>query len=522
MYSFNNDRDLLKFCTPIVAASQSKSQATISWFPAGSIRSEERLSFHKMLPPIAADHTVILRLPSGVFKLITINPKAAACSLGKFGSFNANDLIGHPYGLAYEIQTDKALKILTTDTLRIIEDEETGDNEFIIDDQETNQSLSHEQIRAMRDAGDRDKLIMQLKQNNKSFELKTEFSKEKYMARKMAKFAPRFTVIPPTIFDVINYLVDKDADRIQHVNPESMAYMLNTADIRPGCNYLVVDDVSGLLVSAVLERGGNVTMIHDLEHPNLDVVKYFPQFSLDAILQEGRIKTITWERVLDPEASYTEIDEYLKTKLQAKSAREHERINKRKNLRQSIEEFHASCFDGCLVMSAYTATSIVPPILSSIARSRKLVIYSAYREPLLSLRHENTPELLAPSIVEVRAREYQVLPGRTRPVMTKRGEWGYVYHAIKVERLAGITAVGKNQQAQEKRNAAANAAKKAAAISLGSVNQILNRTESTDDAELPEHEASEEVENCEGEILKGRRATEQLDGSPSKRQRLAE
>lgn len=449
------------------------------------------------LPLIAAHHTIILRLPSGAFKLITVNPKASVCSLGKFGSFNANDLVGHPYGRTYEIQTDKSLKVLATETLKKIEDDELGNNEFIVDDQLSNQSLSHDEIRALRDSGDREALIEKLKQNNKSFELKTEYSKEKYTARKMAKFAPRFTVVPPTIFDVIDYLLDKDCDRILHVNRESMAYMLSAADVRPGCHYLVVDDVSGLLVSAVLERGARLTLIHDTEHPNMDVVKYFPQFNLETLIEDGIVRTITWDRVVDPEESYAEIDGYLEQRSISKLPRDVDRAAKRQQLRQTIVDYHSTSFDGCLVMSKYTPTSIVPAITASIATSRKIAVYSAYREPLLSLRHRNDQEYLAPSIIELRAREYQILQGRTRPVMTKRGEWGYIYHAIKVERQDGITAIGKNQKSREKKNAETKAAKRSEAISSGAVREMVIRTESTEDCDMQDSEQAQDESDFE-------------------------
>lgn len=449
-----------------------------------------------MLPVIAKHHTVILRLPSGAFKLITINPNASVCSLGKFGSFNANDLIGHAYGYTYEIQADRALRILTTDTLRKLEDDELGNNEFIVDDQDTNQSLSHDEIRALRDSGDREALIEKLKQNNKSFDLKTEFSKEKYTARKMAKFAPRFTVIPPTSFDVTTFLADKDPERILRVNQESLAYMLNAADIRPGCDYLVVDDVAGLLVAAVLERGANVTMIHDTEHANLDIIKYFPQFSHDTLIQSGRVKTFSWEEVADPEGVFAEIDAYLLAKSTSDLSRDIVRVAHRKQLRQSIEEFHETTFDGCLVMSDFTATSIVPVVLPRISTSRKIVVYSAYREPLLTLRHQNFPELLSPGITELRAREFQVLQGRTRPVMTKKGEWGYVYHAIKVERTEGVHAISKNHKATEKKNVEVKAAKAAAAASNGGF-QVIIRRESTEDADMQDSDHDLDISQSE-------------------------
>lgn len=444
-----------------------------------------------MLPIISENHTIMLRLPSGSFKLITFNAENTMCSLGKFGSFNARELIGHPYGYTYEIQADKSLKVLSGEVLKKME-EEVGNNEFIVDDNESNQVLSHDQIRALRDSGDREALIEKLKQNNKSFELKTEYSKEKYTARKMAKFAPRFTTIPPTLFDVISFLTDKDAEKILNINQESMGFLLNTADVRPGCHYLVVDDVSGLLVAGLLELGANITMIHDTEHANVDSVKYFPQFDTETLFKTGRLKALNWEQVSHKDTVLAELDAYIEAKTGTEHPKDLEKLEKRHALKAAVNDFHDTTFDGCLVMSAYTPLSVITPLLPRLGNSRKIAVYSPYREPLLELRHAPLPELLMPCIKELRAREYQVLQGRTRPVMTKRGEWGYVYHAIKVQRLEGVTAVGKNQIAREKHGSATKTAKKRAAVTEstgktnGGVKPLVLQTESTDEVASPQ------------------------------------
>ncbi len=59
----------------------------------------------KRLHYITSGSTVILRMPSGRTKAAEINP-GKQVSLGKFGSFKADDLIGMPYGFTYEIQQD--------------------------------------------------------------------------------------------------------------------------------------------------------------------------------------------------------------------------------------------------------------------------------------------------------------------------------------------------------------------------------------------------------------------------------
>jgi hypothetical protein len=57
---------------------------------------------------------LLIRLPTGEIRHIRIDEKLGerSVNLGKFGSFRVKELVGHPFGLTYEIQKDKSLVIL--------------------------------------------------------------------------------------------------------------------------------------------------------------------------------------------------------------------------------------------------------------------------------------------------------------------------------------------------------------------------------------------------------------------------
>jgi tRNA (adenine-N(1)-)-methyltransferase non-catalytic subunit len=48
----------------------------------------------------------------------------------------------------------------------------------------------------------------------------------------------------------------KDQTRILSLRIDTLSQMMNLGNVRPGGRYIVVDDASGLVVSAVLERLG--------------------------------------------------------------------------------------------------------------------------------------------------------------------------------------------------------------------------------------------------------------------------
>lgn len=60
---------------------------------------------------VPARQQTLLRLPSGIMKQVTLEP-GKMISIGKFGIFKADEIIGRPFGLTYEIQSDGSLQIM--------------------------------------------------------------------------------------------------------------------------------------------------------------------------------------------------------------------------------------------------------------------------------------------------------------------------------------------------------------------------------------------------------------------------
>jgi tRNA (adenine-N(1)-)-methyltransferase non-catalytic subunit len=70
------------------------------------------------------------------------------------------------------------------------------------------------------------------------------------------RYSKSFTTVEPTAFNVCEYWFNKDQNRIRDIRPDTLAQMLNLANIRPGGRYIVADDASGLVVAGILERMG--------------------------------------------------------------------------------------------------------------------------------------------------------------------------------------------------------------------------------------------------------------------------
>lgn len=65
-----------------------------------------------------------------------------------------------------------------------------------------------------------------------------------------------FTPLEPTVHTICQYNFEKQASKIRDLRPDTLAQIMSLANVQPGSKILVVEDVHGMLVSAVAERMG--------------------------------------------------------------------------------------------------------------------------------------------------------------------------------------------------------------------------------------------------------------------------
>lgn len=87
---------------------QSKKQRTEPACAPDNERLRRRVAY------VPANQPVLLRLPSSMTKQVVLEP-GKMVSIGKFGSFPADQVIGRPYGPTYEIKDDGNLEIMHKD-----------------------------------------------------------------------------------------------------------------------------------------------------------------------------------------------------------------------------------------------------------------------------------------------------------------------------------------------------------------------------------------------------------------------
>ncbi|KAL9589529.1 MAG: hypothetical protein Q9179_007984, partial [Wetmoreana sp. 5 TL-2023] len=124
-----------------------------------------------------------------------------------------------------------------------------------------------------------------------------------------------------------------------------------------------------------------------------------------------------------------------------------------------VSDTQAGGFDGLVIASFMNTSTILHHLVPLLRGGAQVVVYSPSLEPLVELADYystgrrvaflndppisgdmptedfpvNPSLLLAPTVQTVRCRPWQVLPGRTHPVMTGRGgAEGYVFTATRV------------------------------------------------------------------------------------------
>lgn len=223
-----------------------------------------------------------------------------------------------------------------------------------------------------------------------------------------------------------------------------------------------------------------ITLLHSNAQPNLSLLTYFHFEAFNPTPTHplsDHLKTLSWLQLLAPEddAGYTEPETVSEDVLQSwKSSKRSNYFRKRRRwerIKFVVDETRAGGFDGLIVASVMNPVSILRHTVHLLRGAAQVVAYSPTVEPLVELADlyssarrtafvTNPPApdsmptedfplnptlLLAPTIQTARCRSWQVLPGRTHPLMTGRGgSEGYVFTATRVLPAEGkIEARGK-------------------------------------------------------------------------------
>lgn len=426
---------------------------------------------------ISANQHAFIRLPSEGMKIVHLK-EDGQISLGKFGSFKVQSILGHPFGTTFEIGEDHdafPIRSMTGENETIENENEiddlTGDqltkyfevsadnNQGIVNVGLKIQKLDSRQIDELKkgdstEAGQ--KIIEQIIAGHGGFDKKTVYSQQKYLRRKQQKFLRRFQVEYVGSSQMLQYHLEKDMQKVMDMSEESLGLLLSYANIRPGGRYLVTDDTGGVVVYAMLERmrgEGLIMLLHENEHANLAALRHL-DYSEEHLAK--MIQTVSWLQFLEPQNERIQWEEISEAELEAmrptKRLQYHRRLKRAAEINEALESVETGNFDALVAVSTLSIPSFLPYVVPRVGGSRPLVFYSPYKEMLLETHHELQADkrVLAPLIFETKCRPYQTIQGRLHPLMTLRGFGGYVLWTTRVFPAESIQAVGKGTRKKAK------------------------------------------------------------------------
>ncbi|WVR08531.1 hypothetical protein IAU60_005586 [Kwoniella sp. DSM 27419] len=427
--------------------------------------------------------TVLLRLPSDAIKSVVIQ-KQGLVHLGKYGSFPAAQLLGLHYDITYEIiaagpssvagssaptpvASTSAEEEATSgkkgkgkgkgkdsgannslawrNVLRplrrppIVEaviDDITETNEFINDVQGMEKvTLSSDEINALRAEGySAEEIIQKQIQAHEKFGLKTEFSKEKWRRRKEKKFYQTVHPLSPSIPNILSHYSERAPASILNLRTDTISQLLNLANVRPGGRYMVVDDTSGLVTAAVLERmggEGRIMLFTDSDSPPAWGILQTMNFG------ERELECVKWLNWMEADEDYQRPpppveDGPVNPVKAAQRLRKHN--HQVADLNATRDELHQGGWDGLILATSLSPISIISRLTRYLLGSSPIVAYSPYIQVLAELLNwsKKDPNYLNDTVSESWERTYQVLPGRTHPMMNTSATGGYLWSAIRV------------------------------------------------------------------------------------------
>ena len=243
-------------------------------------------------------------------------------------------------------------------------------------------------------------------------------------------------------------------------------------------------------------KTNTLTVLHPNNQPNLSYLKYFGyDYGAPTVSHPlyKHLKSLSWLSLLHPEddPSYDEPEvipeDILVTLKSTKRGTYYKKRRRWERVKTVVDETRRGGFDGLVVATAMDAKTVLRELIPLVRGGGRVVVYNPNVEPLVELcdyyskerraayiarefgppqqqqangkKHNiqdddgdsategdndeddfplNPTLLLAPSLQTARARQWQVLPGRTHPMMTsKGGAEGYIFTATRVLPIEG-------------------------------------------------------------------------------------
>jgi len=379
---------------------------------------------------------------------------------------NLSGIVGKTFGTTFKMvsdhQNNKCFKLEVAEEVQNFEalfmNGESGEDNRDLVDNESSQKLSKQEIVKMREDGvDGKEIVEKLIENSETFQNKTKFSQAKFLKKKAKKYHQYILIRKPSIRLLMEIHYKADPMKLMNLRIDSLAQILNGANVHSGGKYLVYETgAQGIVVASVLERvgeKGKVVHIYQTGQPQTNCLSAM-DFSKE-ILDNLKVINIQHLRSLEQgqdilvnhfppkNGQNGDTDEPPKKKPHTDSDKNNGKSDEkpfRMNLReQSVATYNlvkAEPFDGLIIVCKQHPSTLLTYLSKFIAPSRPFAVYSPYKEPLLDAYMAVKESGCAINCIlsETWLRYHQVLPERTHPTVNMSGGGGYLLTGIFIEK----------------------------------------------------------------------------------------
>ena len=368
---------------------------------------------------------------------------------------NLAGIVGHKYGTTFKMVSDpenkKSFKLEVAEEVNHLENlfmpDESGEDNRDLQDGE-NQKLSRSEIDKMREDGvDGVEIVEKLIENSETFQNKTKFSQEKFLKKKAKKYHQYIMVRKPSIRLLMEINYNADPMKILNLRVDTLAQILNSANVHSGGRYLVYETgAQGLGVAAVLERvgrEGSVTHVYQTGQPQTNCLAAmdFPKEVTDNlhVLNVQHLRSL--EQGQDILVNHNKDEPPAKKPMDGDSEATNGSVKPvRMNLREkSVESFNflrAEPCDGLIIVCKQHPANLLTFLAKYVSLSGQFSVFSPYKEPLLEsyMAVKEAGTAINVNLTESWLRNYQVLAERTHPHVNMSGGGGYLLTGIFVQK----------------------------------------------------------------------------------------
>ena len=368
------------------------------------------------------------------------------------------------------------------------------DNRSIVDNN-TSQSLQSADVDRLRAQGVTGAdLVATIVEHSKTFDQKTDYSKQKYLVRKQIKYQPRCRIVRCHAATIVEALFSKDPRKIMNLRQDTLGSILSYANVAAGCQTLVWETCLGIVTGAVAQRlagYGRIFGIYSGQQPAfVDMLKRFNltfaennsikwvhsgdvldnRTSPDSNINNNKMDDDPEDEEGDPERKERDILQwpvelqthtraYIEDEFTNKSSKPDDKDSasqrrlqffQRRQARfarklcratpvEAVRSLRRNRVDSIIVVTEYDPTAALLALLPYLKPSCPFVVYCEFIEPLTECFRQVQEQELAINVrlSDTWMREFQVLPDRTHPTMNLPAHGGFLLTGIKLDPHAG-------------------------------------------------------------------------------------